>query len=97
MAIKLTDKVQHFTVRSQNLTAFLLASDSKGIKLTLHVVKGPSEAENNKVSTFAFTAQAGLGIYFTVIKELIFLEDSNKAVFYSSDFVAEISFKDDLS
>ena len=96
MAIKITDKVQHFTVRSQDLTAFLLASDSKGIKLTLHVVKGPSETEH-KVSTFAFTAQAGLGIYFTVIKELIFLEDSNKAVFYSSDFVAEISYKDESS
>ena len=70
-----------------------MVSDSKGFKLTLHVVKGPSQAEH-KVSTFAFTAQAGLGIYFTVIKELIFLENANKAVFYSSDFVAEISFKD---
>ena len=93
MAIKITDKVQHFAVRSQDLTAFLLASDSKGIRLTLHVVKGPNETEH-KVSTYAFTASAGLGIYFTEVKELIFLEDAGKAVFYSSDFVGEISFED---
>ena len=90
MAFKIQHKIQHFAVTSKDLNVFLLATDSKGISLTLHIVSGPNW-NGQSIDTFVF-AKAGLGLNFTAIKDLIFFETNTKAVFYSSDFVGEISF-----
>ena len=78
--------LKQFSVHEVDQSAFLMTQTLKSLQLSLWIVPGPSVSERpmrsftfNKLDTIEFT-----------VSQLLIMPDANKAVFYGSEFYAEI-------